>query len=113
MSTAAFPRDDAADRELSRPGDVAERAERAIAASFHTHLADTDALRSAVCDYVAALRAAGAEPQQMLVAVKRLLERARPPGPGTHREEQRALEQQVIRWCIEEYYRAADAEPAA
>ena len=113
MSTAAFSPDDDADREPARPGDVAERAERAIAAYFHTHLADTDALRSAVCDYVAALRAEGAEPQQMLVAVKRLVGRAWPAGWRADAEQQRALGEQVVRWCIEEYYRAADAEPAA
>ena len=95
------------------PGDAAERAERALAAHGHARLPDTGELHSAMCDYVDALRARGAAPQEMLVAVKRLMERAWPAGWRADADQRRALGEQVVRWCIEEYYRAADAEPAA
>ena len=87
--------------------DAAQRAYHALAAHFHTRLLDTGELEAAVCGYVDALRDEGAPPERMLIAVKRLIARSRAPGWGAETDEQRALTEQVIACCIEEYYRGA------
>lgn len=59
-------------------------------------------LRVAVGDFVATLRTQGLGPEGVLVAVKDLLAEM---GGTRDDDERRLLFQQVITWCIEEYYR--------
>ena len=66
---------------------------------------DADAIRETVCGYVRALRAVGARPEQMIVAVKAELANS-----GLYAARNQAAPvsaEQIVRWCITEYYRAA------
>ena len=85
---------------------LAERLRAAIAGAFQARGDSdiTEELRDAVCDYVRARRAAGVRAEEVVIAVKRIIDLAefRP----VRTLERRALTERVVTWCISEYYRA-------
>jgi hypothetical protein len=62
-------------------------------------------LHVAICDFVRALKVAGAPPEGVVVAVKAVASRAGLPHFGV--PEDTPLIERIVRWCIEEYYRAS------
>ena len=64
----------------------------------------TNELRAAVCGYVRDQRAAGTRAEEVVIAVKRIIDLAdvRP----ARSLERRALTDRVVTWCINEFYRA-------
>ena len=86
--------------------------EERLRALFARALADSDeareALRRAVCDFTQRARRAGAPAERVVIAVKEIMGVQLPQGVAlsTHafpRPEVRLLED-VVRWCIEEYF---------
>ena len=61
-------------------------------------------LRAAICDFVRERRGAGDQPEEVVVAVKRIITVTdlRP----IRTIERRELTDRIISWCISEYYRA-------
>ena len=86
---------------------TADRAVRAMQRWQQASPPDDGELRTAICAFVAVLRARGLPPQTAIVATKRLLEAAGifPAWVATHR----ALAERVVRWSIDEYYRPESA----
>ena len=84
----------------------AERLRLAIGSAFHGRGEQeiTEELRNAVCAYVRDQRAAGTRAEEVIIAVKRIIDLAefRP----IRTLERRALTERVVTWCISEYYRA-------
>lgn len=66
-----------------------------------------DLLRSAVCDYVSTRKGIGDPPEQVLAQVKSIAVLALTSRDV--RADATSLVEQVVRWCIDEYYRRADA----
>jgi hypothetical protein len=62
------------------------------------------ALQPRLCEYVRVLKASGAHPEGALIAVKSAAHSAG-IGPSTD-PEMRTLFESIVRWCINEYYRA-------
>ena len=62
-------------------------------------------LHAAICEFVRALKVGGAPPEAVVVAVKGVASRAGLPHFGV--PEDTLLIECVVRWCIEEYYRAS------
>lgn len=62
----------------------------------------TDVLREAICDFVRELKGRELPPERVLVIVKGVVSAARLDDDW---DAQRRLLQQVITWCIDEYYR--------
>jgi hypothetical protein len=91
LSSGALRRLDIALR-LAGPGDAAGVAE----------------LRDAVCEQVVHLRGQGEPPERVLVEIKREIQEAqtRVNAPRGDDTALRCLTDQVVRWCIEAYYRA-------
>jgi len=85
---------------------IAEQLRVAIARAFHARSVRdvTDELRGAVCAYVRDQRESGARAEEVVIAVKRIINLAdlRP----IRTLERRALTERVVTWCISEYYRA-------
>ena len=85
---------------------LAEQLRVVIARAFHARSDRdvTDELRSAVCSYVRDQRATGTRAEEVVIAVKRIIDLAdlRP----IRTLERRALTERVVTWCISEYYRA-------
>ncbi len=102
MTEALSP--DTPDDALSDP--VANRLRQAIARAFHARAEQdvTGELRDAVCTYVRAQREAGVRVEEVVIAVKAAVDLAdlRP----VRTIERRELTEQVVTWCIAEYYRA-------
>jgi hypothetical protein len=96
---------------LSSPGlpprdPEADQLRAAIANAFHsrTDRDVSDELRVAVCDYVRSRRDAGTRAEEVVIAVKRIIDMAELRPIRT--SERRALTERVVTWCIAEYYRA-------
>ena len=85
---------------------VANQLRQAIARAFHAWAEQdvTDEVRNAVCAYVRAQREAGVRVEEVVIAVKAAVDLAdlRP----VRTIERRELTEQVVTWCIAEYYRA-------
>lgn len=81
---------------------AAQRLMRALEPPTGRDLGSAAELRVAVGDFVATLRTQGLGPEGMLVAVKNMLAEM---AVARDDDERRRLFQQVITWCIEEYYR--------
>jgi hypothetical protein len=79
----------------------------ALAAAVHARDADSADLEAAVCAYVRTCRAAGVLPERVIVTLKRAADQVRPP--HRRRTADQAVLDQVVRWCILEYYRAEAA----
>jgi cell division protein ZapA (FtsZ GTPase activity inhibitor) len=64
-------------------------------------------LRDAVCEQVMHLRAQGEPPERVLVEIKREIQEAqtRVNTPRGDEPALRTLTDQVVRWCIDAYYR--------
>jgi len=77
---------------------------RLAGAGDETGLAE---LRDAVREQVAHLRDQGEPPERVLVEIKRELQESQTRTGAPRGDEQalRALADQVVRWCIEAYYR--------
>ena len=91
LSSGALRRLDIAIRLASTGGDVVALAE----------------LRDAIREQVLHLRSQGEPPERVLVEIKRELQEAqvRTAAPRGDEPALRALTDQVVRWCIEAYYR--------
>ena len=78
----------------------------AIVKAFHSRgdRDTSDDLRDAVCEYVRGRRGAGTRAEEVVIAVKRIIDLAdlRP----IRTVERRALTERLVTWCIAEYYRA-------
>ena len=89
------------------PGDPqAEQLRASIVKAFHAQ-GDrdvTEELRGAVCDFVRAQRNAGTRAEEVVIAVKRIIDLAELRPFRTL--ERRAMTERVVTWCISEYYRA-------
>jgi hypothetical protein len=84
----------------------ADQLRAAIVRAFHSR-GDrdvTDELRGAVCDYVRERRSAGVRAEEVVIAVKRVIDLAELHPIRTI--ERRALTERIVTWCIGEYYRA-------
>jgi hypothetical protein len=64
----------------------------------------TDELRGAVCAYVQEQRAKGVRAEEVVIAVKRIIDLT--DHRSTRNLERRAVTERVVTWCIAEYYRA-------
>ena len=66
--------------------------------------AAVDELRDAISEYVGGQKRAGVRAEEVVIAVKRLIELSdlRRTLPRDHRE----LTERVVTWCIGDYYRA-------
>jgi hypothetical protein len=84
---------------------AAQRFALAIEHSDGSEIATTE-LRDAACTYVRELRAQSLPPEQVLIQVKRLIAVVPSHPHGENDDARRHLQQQVITWCIEAYYRA-------
>ena len=94
--------------EVFRPHPRLPRADVEVGERLR-HLADGDAIAESdvqhvVCGYVRALRDAGALPEEMLVALK--AEFVDAGLSAARRQESRVSVEQIVSWCIAEYYRA-------
>ena len=85
------------------PTPSASRLTRVLEASARDTAGENGEIREAVCDFVRELKARGLAPERVLVSVKNVIAAA---DGGEEGEEQRRFLQQLITWCIEEYYRA-------
>jgi hypothetical protein len=89
------------------PGDPeADQLRAAIVRAFHAR-GDrdvSDELRESVCRFVRVQRAAGTRAEEVVIAVKRIIDLAELRPFRTL--ERRALTERVVTWCISEYYRA-------
>ena len=63
--------------------------------------ADDEVVREASCTFVRELKAEGSAPERVLVDVKNVIAAA---DTNHDSDQQRRFLQQVITWCIEEYY---------
>ena len=66
--------------------------------------AELEDLRAAICDYVRDQRRTGVRAEEVVIAVKHLIEVSdlRRALPREHRE----LSERIVTWCIGEFYRA-------
>jgi hypothetical protein len=89
------------------PGEPqAEQLRAAIVKAFHGR-GDrdvSDELRDAVCAFVRVERHAGTRAEEVVIAVKRIIDLAELRPFRTL--ERRALTERLVTWCITEYYRA-------
>ena len=83
---------------------LARAVERALDAAVECDAGDVRELRAALRAYVADTRSRGAEPQQVVIALKTVLQRVAMPRmpPRQYRE----FSTSAVSCCIEEYYRA-------
>ena len=84
----------------------ADRLRAVIVNAFHARgdRDTTEELRTAVCDYVRGQRDAGTRAEEVVIAIKRIIDLANLRPIRTL--ERRALTERLVTWCIAEYYRA-------
>ena len=99
--TEALPAPDTPPRDQH-----ADQLRGAIVNAFHsrTDRDVSDELRGAVCGYVRARRDAGARAEEVVIAVKHIIDLAQLHPIRT--VERRRLTERLVTWCIAEYYRA-------
>ena len=97
------------DRERQLPAtEAARRLSRALELEPRTGDMAAAPVREAICDFVAELKGAGVPPERMLVQVKEVIAEARRAHSDRDREADQEFLQRVIKWCIDEYYRASE-----
>jgi hypothetical protein len=94
---------------LPYDGDVRNELARLIAEAFRAESSGIENLHLRVCAFVRERRDAGDPPERVVVALKDVIDRATICSART--EKQSALVETMIRWCINEYYQAADSPP--
>jgi hypothetical protein len=82
---------------------------RLIADAFRGESSSLENQHRRVCAFVRERRDAGDPPERVVVALKDVIDRATIRSGRT--EKQSALVETMIRWCINEYYQAADSRP--
>jgi hypothetical protein len=80
---------------------------RLIAEAFRAESSGIENLHLRVCAFVRERRDAGDPPEGVVIALKDVIDRATIRSART--EKQSALVETLIRWCINEYYQAADS----
>ena len=105
MPHAEIPRSDSYAYERVSRDALGQR----IAALLATSPVPIDLLRDAVCDFVRTRQGIGEQPDRVLAQVKAVAVRALTA--QEHRADATAIVEQVVRWCIEEMFRPAQAGP--
>lgn len=82
-----------------------------LRAAFRGGLVDTEPLREAVCTYVDGARERGEPVERVIIDLKRMMELSGAWRRSTSRKEE-AIAEGIIRWCIDRYYKPADAPRA-
>jgi hypothetical protein len=74
-----------------------------VSTKANAESASQSVLREVICAYVRSLREADVPPERVIIRVKEMLAHTpRPQPPVVHD----TLKERVVRWSIEEYYRA-------
>jgi hypothetical protein len=99
------PSESPAQRRTSR-----DELARLIGEAFGRPTVQAELLHGQVCAFVRERRDAGDPPERVIVALKDVIDYATLRSPRT--EAQTGLVETIVKWCIREFYRPADAPQA-
>ena len=85
-----------------------DRIERSLGRALASPLLDRSFLKDEICGFTRRARAGGQRVERVIIAVKEMVDET--PGTARDLEPRRHLAEDVVRWCIEEYYGSRPAD---